>query len=274
MDPYDTYEYAGLTIQLHYDDRIFNPRSDFDHAGKLLSFTHEFDGDEYLSVDEDLQITCPQCHGSGEREGRYRLERLKGYGWTTIGCGSLEAMKGELERLELSGNTYVTGILNLEIAPCHVCEREGTVKTTIAEYLREWANADVVIPLRYSDYGSDSDLYECEDDANAAIYCTADTVQKEWEGDRDKARKYLEGEVSEVSAWLKGDVYGFIIKDANGDDLPMPFAMDDSCWGFIGPDKYVREDAERMAASIADAIAREAKEAAAMAARGIETVAA
>jgi len=44
---------------------------------------------------------------------------------------------------------------------------------------------------------------------------------------RAKVEKILQGEVEEYSKYLGGEVYGFIVKDANGEEV-------DSCWGFIG----------------------------------------
>jgi hypothetical protein len=272
MALYDSYTYAGLTIQLHYDDSVFNPRDQFDHAGTLLSFTGDFTGDKNMSLDNDLQIDCLQCSGLGTEDERYWLQRLQGFNWILIGAGSLKSMESELDNVQQRDSTAT---FNVELAPCHVCNGEGTISATVSEWIKESYDGALVVPLRYADYGSDCDMFDVEaddDDINAAIYCTAETIQNEWNGDRNAARACLEAEVSEFSAWLKGEVYGYVLLDEHGNDLPEPFQ--DSCWGFIGDDKYVRDEAERAAAYVATRITAEAQECEAMAARGIVTIAA
>lgn len=54
---------------------------------------------------------------------------------------------------------------------------------------------------------------------------------------RAKTRTYIEGEVETYSQWANGEVYGYIIKDEDGEEI-------DSCWGFYGID-YCKEEAER-----------------------------
>lgn len=56
----------------------------------------------------------------------------------------------------------------------------------------------------------------------------------------------LEAEVKEYDSYLRGEVYGYIIKDtATGVEL-------DSCWGYIGDPKAATEDAMAAARNIAD----------------------
>lgn len=44
------------------------------------------------------------------------------------------------------------------------------------------------------------------------------------------------------TSWANGEIYGFVVEDANGEHL-------DSCWGFIGsPDSYVLEEGRSMLA--------------------------
>lgn len=51
----------------------------------------------------------------------------------------------------------------------------------------------------------------------------------------DKATECLTAEVEEYSSYLNGDVYGYTITDANGDEVH-------ACWGFIGFD-YAKAEA-------------------------------
>lgn len=73
------------------------------------------------------------------------------------------------------------------------------------------------------------------------IICTRETMIAEWgkklatKAVREKARKYLAGEVETYSQWANGEVYGYDVQDKEGNSL-------DSCWGFYGID-YCREEA-------------------------------
>ena len=110
------------------------------------------------------------------------------------------------------------------------------------------------------------------------IYVTGETAAKEWD-DRADAEAYLRASVEEYGAYLAGEVYGYVIKNADSEDLPSfgPRLIEDSCWGFIGelgPGSYILEEANRAAESCAEALKAEDAESSAMAARGIVTVAA
>ena len=75
------------------------------------------------------------------------------------------------------------------------------------------------------------------------IYATKETIVKEWgktgkltRTSKAKALKYLEAEVETYDQYLRGDVYGYIIEDAQGEHV-------DSCWGFYGFD-YANQEAQ------------------------------
>jgi hypothetical protein len=80
------------------------------------------------------------------------------------------------------------------------------------------------------------------------IYATPDTIRKEYDRKRisKKLRVKVEGllrlEIEEYDQYLRGDVWGFVIKE-DGED-------GDSCWGFYGIE-CCREAAKEAAGSIA-----------------------
>lgn len=234
MKPFDTYEHAGVTVELYYDEDPMSPLTDHDGVPSIVSFTPDFDGNEYLSVEEDLTLECEQCGGSGLEPNRE--------------------------------------VATSDEAICSRCEGEGTVRVTLAEYMRAGFEGDVVIPLRYDDYGArGSRLVPADsENANAAVYVTPEQLRDEWSGSREQAEAYMRAYVGEVDAWLRGEVYGYVIKGPNGEDLEPPFY--DSCWGFIGDLSYVKAEANRAAEGVAESLASEQREACAMAARDIETV--
>lgn len=60
------------------------------------------------------------------------------------------------------------------------------------------------------------------------VYCTKEQAQKEWGDDyEENALRVLRGQVETFDQYLRGDVYGYIITDKDGDEV-------DSCWGFYG----------------------------------------
>lgn len=77
------------------------------------------------------------------------------------------------------------------------------------------------------------------------IYATKEKILKEFGGKLltqkkiDKAIKLMEGEVKYFDSYLTGEVFGFAIKDSEGEVL-------DSCGGFIGDVKYCKDEALSM----------------------------
>lgn len=71
------------------------------------------------------------------------------------------------------------------------------------------------------------------------IYCTQADIDREWDGDVEKATQYLIGEVKTYDQYLVGDVYGFSVESKHGEDI-------DSCWGFYGIE-YAKEEANSAA---------------------------
>lgn len=69
------------------------------------------------------------------------------------------------------------------------------------------------------------------------IVVSKEDAREEWDDEPDdivkeKAEKILDGEIEELDTWLRGDVYGYVVKDPTDNEV-------DSCWGY-----YAIEDAE------------------------------
>ena len=58
---------------------------------------------------------------------------------------------------------------------------------------------------------------------------------------KKESERILQSEVDEWGKYINGEVYGYIVKDEEGEEV-------DSCWGFIGYD-YVIEEAKQSAKS-------------------------
>lgn len=72
------------------------------------------------------------------------------------------------------------------------------------------------------------------------IWMTMAQARKEWKGTSEEIRKraeeYLRGEVETYDMYLRGDVYGYVVKDEDDEEL-------DSLWGCWGYD-HTKKEAE------------------------------
>ena len=111
----------------------------------------------------------------------------------------------------------------------------------------------IALPLYLYDHGGitmKTTPFGCRWDSGKVgyIYVSKEDVCKEygWKNVNQKRREqvllYLKGEIETFDQYLRGDIYGFIIEDEDGEHI-------DSCWGFYGDDfetngmkDYVSED--------------------------------
>ena len=278
MDPYETYEHAGLTVELHYDTDAESPRYMHENAARIVTFGDGYPyndytvGDDQLDDPDELAVTCPHCDGAGTDPERYEVTRRYRYGRVTIAAGSESAMNAVAELITddaCDGDDEVT----VGEADCARCHGDCEVTVTIAEYLRVTEDAALVILLDGRANNCGPELRPVKDGGDAAIYMTQAMLTKEWGTDREKAREYMLAELDEYNRYMQGEVSGYIVKGPDGERIPDALGgVDDSCWGFIGSESYVREQANEAAESIAARLAGERVEMAAMAARGIVTV--
>lgn len=121
----------------------------------------------------------------------------------------------------------------------------------IAQYLKDELGALVVLPVYMLDHSgialSLGDFADPWDSGQAGLaYVTpknwADTQGTEWTGseaDIEQARLLCAGDVQTYGQYLNGEVYGYVIKDFDGETL-------DECWGMYGYE-YVTEEASGVA---------------------------
>lgn len=107
----------------------------------------------------------------------------------------------------------------------------------------------IALPLYLYDHGGitmSTSSFSCRWDSGQVgyIYMTYDEIRKEWGWKRITKDRYnmilerLEHEVKLYDQYLTGDVYGFSIEDADGEEL-------DSCWGYYGLDD-VEDEVNRL----------------------------
>jgi hypothetical protein len=104
----------------------------------------------------------------------------------------------------------------------------------------------VILPLYLYDHSGitmNTGGFSCGWDSGQVgwIVCDQSTIDKEFDGDRDKAEKCLEAEVEVYDHYISGNVWGFIAEQrevADGAELDDDEGWEDvdSCWGFYGDD--------------------------------------
>lgn len=126
-------------------------------------------------------------------------------------------------------------------------DEDDDAATAFMEKLtEEWLEQNtVMLPLYLYDHSGitmRTSSFSCNWDSGQVgfIYCTKEKAMKEFgcsENEwRERATDCLEDEVKTYDQYLTGDVYGYIIKDEQGEEV-------ESCWGFFGHD-YCEQEAK------------------------------
>jgi hypothetical protein len=238
MEPIETLQHHGLTINIVFDDNPINPRTDCDNAGRMICWHGKYKlGDEHDYADPDALLA------DLVREA-------------DLPDAAIRKLIGIALR-----DTYTKDDYRRNFRPYTREERRDQWTDFIADAIEQgcrdreeaWQALEdaglVVLPLYVYEHGGitmNTGGFSCPWDSGQVgyIYCAKATVDEEWGGDRDKARKYLEGEVREYDQYLTGDIYGYRIEDDEGNDL-------DSCWGLYGLD-YCRDEARSAAERAAE----------------------
>lgn len=111
------------------------------------------------------------------------------------------------------------------------------------------ANKDVIwLPIYLYDHSGitiNTTGFSCPWDSGqvGVIYCTKEDAIKEFGNKvctakvREKALKWLEGEIEDLDTYLTGEVYGYRVLDKLGEEVH-------SCWGFYGDSDYCLQEGE------------------------------
>lgn len=285
MEPVDTFEHAGLTVEIlweEFDTEHANPRSDDGHIGVMFCDYRGYTlGDDNDDDDpREKTITCPDCAGSGD-SAEYELVERRSYGRVKVVEGrfdSLQSAEAYMERNEPVDQEWMA-----EVADCTRCEGRAEIEVSPIEYLVRERGARVILPLFVYEHGgitmrAGANLLTGADNmesrnrfvGDAAGWDTStvgfifDTTETRKECGMEDAtaeqiEPQLQDEVKYYAAYLEGQVFGYRIVDKDGEDL-------ESCWGFLelnvhDDDAYVREQAREMAEYHRDQIANEKAEA-------------
>jgi hypothetical protein len=137
----------------------------------------------------------------------------------------------------------------------HFADRESTSEEDSAQdrgILARWLSftkGAVMVPFYFADYGSSGQrIYEThEENASGFFYADRDTVVREYGNDSPESRELaltlLRAELREMSQWVEGDVWGYVIETPKG--------FTDSLWGLFGFE-YAKQEAIEAADYIAE----------------------
>lgn len=127
----------------------------------------------------------------------------------------------------------------------------------IRDHLRKEHDAHVILPLYLYDHSGitiSTDPFSCHWDSGQVgfIYATRQKIMEEAPGKpkyltkkvRAWAEKLLKSEVETYDQLLTGDVWGYVIEDADGEKI-------ESCWGYFG-EEYCRTEGQALLEAISN----------------------
>jgi hypothetical protein len=215
MTPIETINYRGYSIEIHHDTDPISPRED-DNLGIIVGWHRRYNiGDQQ-----------PKCSASEFLEGLARDADTS------------------IEEIEDRVDTINTHWYNQE------SRWVGMANAYLKKRYEQVFNDNyVLLPLYMYDHGNVSlstGSFSCPWDSGQVgyVYVSKEDVITEY-GDWTaetvaKATKCLEGEVETYSQYINGDVYGYIIKNEELEEID-----DGSCWGFYD-DEYCEQEAKRV----------------------------
>lgn len=206
-DPYEVHreEYKGYLIKIIQDQDCATPRDNDNFGSIILSARYKGYGDEEIS----------RYYDSAK-------DWLRNLAADEVGASDVNRIKDK--HIERILNKYFVILPidvyrrydgdKLKISPSLMDETvDGYIYATKSQVLKEYSVDDLDSPM---------------DDGVSA---------------RDRAERLFRAEVEELSLYLQGECYGYVIEDSEGE-------MMDSCWGYIGkyddPEYSVLREAKSM----------------------------
>lgn len=184
MEPFETYEHEGFTIELHYDQDCESPREDLNN-GLLLGFPHRNRniGDEVWDPAKQWAI-CPDCHR----------------GETTDDCPRCDA-DGDVRCDDLSLDEVIDHIRSTY---------KATVVLPVSLYDHSGVSYYVGGPRDPWDSGMVGFILDTPERLDITGFAPKD------EADMVRA---LTAEIETYSMWANGECCGYVIKDRNDDEV-------------------------------------------------------
>jgi len=223
-------------VRIVADSDPRDPRTDWDcHAGRMICWNrrynlgdeHSYDSDDFLRV-----LAFEACEGLIDKV--WELEH-------TV----YDKLVGRaLDNGNDDPHAYADRLVSKRV--------DDYIESTLRD-------GYVILPLYLYDHSGitmSTGQFSCPWDSGQVGYivCDNETIQREFNGDRDKAEKCLEAEVSVYDDYLTGNVFGFIVEEREECDECGHAEWDevDSCWGFYGSDVRTNGITDYLDAKLAD----------------------
>lgn len=235
MEPVETIEYdKGLVGKIFFDDDPPNPRKEWDNLGKMVCWHSRYNlGDEQrtdspenffreLALEEDPRL----------QDKIEYWENGKGY-WK---IGNFHLLHSEATTEYPSSK--VTDSWDTKVCQAMEIRINKLIQTSIDKHF-------IVLPLFLYDHsgitmstGSFSDRWDSGQVGWIFISVRKAKEEYGWKvltkARRKQIETYLRNEVETYDAYLTGQVFGYVLEDAQGEEL-------ESCWGFFGEDHWKEE---------------------------------
>lgn len=239
MEPFESFEHAGFTVELHYDEMS-----------------------EHANPREGDQLGTMVCWHPGYTLGDFQLRGGDGRG-SVDAIFETEKGRSDFSSIGTLARYCRTALGAVAVLPLYLLDHSGLSMSAGGNYVGRGDTACGGRDEFGNARGWDTTLVGViftTPERVAELCGSADYAPADWAGTpAEWVTKQLEQEVDLYSAWLGGEVYGYTIEDADGDEAG-------SCWGFL-PDvsardglEYVREEARSEAEGIRDERARRVRE--------------
>lgn len=226
MSAIETFHKNGITAKIYYDEGSgFNPRVDQDNLGTIIGWHSRYrigDEHDYKNV------------GHWLRDMLNYEDALQAPEHLVLDCLPSIAEDPPTEE-------------NLEWARYYLIDNLDYADEAQAWALEHLAKTHLLLDLYMYDHSGvaySTSPFSCRWDSGQVgfVYVSHEKIIKEYgslnDGALAKAKHCLEAEVEEYSKWANGEVYYYVVKDEDGEEL-------DSCGGYLGYD--VAEEATKQA---------------------------
>lgn len=214
----ETFDFEhGITVRVESDDYPLNPRKEHDQLGTMVCAHRHYDlGDRRVngyveswhSIADDLGIgtECAECRGNG-------TVKVEGGVETCSHCDG----EGEVSMSDLQSAIEKVAV----VLPLYLYDHSG-ITMRCSPFSCPWDSGQVGVIYMALSKGESELTHEKGNEKSL----------------RDAIVSCLEAEVEEYDQYLTGDVWGYVVENADGEHL-------DSCWGYFGSD-YAKQEAREI----------------------------
>jgi len=227
MEHYQTEEYRGYTIHIDYDTECESPR-EWDNIAHMIGFLPHYQiGDKHhYSSEREFLSHLARCYVSYDQIEKY-LREHRGDCWLeeTAGGFALHDGTSAYYDAEYEKDEPVEAIID----QCWDYMTDQDIFNLVSS-----SDELVIQPMAYYDHSGVTvwigEGHGWDSGQAGWIYQTKrDTINEQCateENWRELALKNMQAEMKTYDSYVRGDCYGYIVEDEDGNVI-------DSCWGYI-----------------------------------------